>query len=137
MHWHHEAIEKSRRLLGFALNGQGVHPREDLLSEKSGHWGCVERVAVCKGCKRLDMSTQGEYTNSKPALENVNDFNVSKSWKVAALHVAGPSPDLRECFLFRKRQWRNQRGRRKEQRSKDSPHGTTLTLRSKVAKILH
>ena len=30
------------------------------------------------GCKRLDTSTQGEYTKSNPALENVNDFNVSK-----------------------------------------------------------
>jgi hypothetical protein len=71
-------IEKSRRLLGFALNGQGVHPREGLLSEESGHWGCVECVAVRKGCKRLDMSTQGEYTKSKAAFENVKDFNVSE-----------------------------------------------------------
>src|SRR6516225_3023794 len=30
------------------------------------------------GCKRLDTSTQGKYTKSKPASENLKDFNVSK-----------------------------------------------------------
>jgi hypothetical protein len=34
--------------------------------------------AVRRGCKRLDTSTQGEYTKSKAAHENVKDFNVSK-----------------------------------------------------------
>src|SRR6516162_7804195 len=33
---------------------------------------------MLRGCKRLDTSTQGEYTKSKPAFENVKDFNVSK-----------------------------------------------------------
>src|SRR6516165_5739981 len=31
-----------------------------------------------RGRKRLDTSTQGEYTKSKPAFENLKDFNVSK-----------------------------------------------------------
>jgi hypothetical protein len=31
---------------------------------------------MLSGCKRLDTSTQGEYTKSKPAFENVKDFNV-------------------------------------------------------------
>ena len=31
-----------------------------------------------RGCKRLDTSTQGEYTKSKAAYENLKDFNVSK-----------------------------------------------------------
>jgi hypothetical protein len=35
-------------------------------------------VAVRRGPKRLDTSTQGEYTKSKPAFENLKDFNVSK-----------------------------------------------------------
>jgi hypothetical protein len=47
-------------------------------------WGSVRRpsvrshVAVRRGCERLDTSTQGEYTKSNPALENLKDFNVSK-----------------------------------------------------------
>src|SRR6516165_12535257 len=45
---------------------------------KNGHWRCVECVAARRGCKRLDTSTQGEYTKSKPAFENVKNFNVSK-----------------------------------------------------------
>jgi len=31
-----------------------------------------------RGFKRLDTSTQGEYTKSKAAHENVKDFNDSK-----------------------------------------------------------
>ena len=31
-----------------------------------------------RGFKRLDTSTQGEYTKSKAAYENLKDFNVSK-----------------------------------------------------------
>jgi len=31
-----------------------------------------------RGCKRLDTSTQGEYTKPKAAYENFKDFNVSK-----------------------------------------------------------
>jgi hypothetical protein len=33
---------------------------------------------MLRGRKRLDTSTQGEYTKSKAAFENVKDFNVSK-----------------------------------------------------------
>jgi hypothetical protein len=35
-------------------------------------------VAMRRGCKRLDTSTQGEYTKTKAAYENLKDFNVSK-----------------------------------------------------------
>jgi hypothetical protein len=31
---------------------------------------------MLRGRKRLDMSTQGEYTKSKLAFENLKDFNV-------------------------------------------------------------
>jgi hypothetical protein len=41
------------------------------------HWR-HKWVAMHRGCKGLDTSTQGEYTKSKPAFENVKDFNVSK-----------------------------------------------------------
>ena len=34
-------------------------------------------VAMRRGCKRLDTSTQGEYTKLKAAYENLKDFNVS------------------------------------------------------------
>jgi hypothetical protein len=34
------------------------------------------RIAMGRGCKRLDTSTQSEYIKSKPALENLKDFNV-------------------------------------------------------------
>jgi hypothetical protein len=49
MRWLHEAIERD-----------------------VGQW-----VAMRRGCKRLDTSTQGEYTKSKAAYENLKDFNVS------------------------------------------------------------
>jgi hypothetical protein len=37
-------------------------------------------LALCRmlGRKHLDTSTQGEYTKSKAACENLKDFNVSK-----------------------------------------------------------
>jgi hypothetical protein len=39
---------------------------------QKGHAGLWMR----RGCKRLDTSTQGEYTKSKAAYENLKDFNV-------------------------------------------------------------
>ena len=39
-------LSKSRRLLGFWLDGHGVHSREDLLSEEKTDICCVECVAV-------------------------------------------------------------------------------------------
>ena len=38
------------------------------------YMGC----ACLEAAKRLDTSTQGEYTKSKSAYENLKDFNVSK-----------------------------------------------------------
>jgi hypothetical protein len=48
---------------------------------------------MLKGCKRLDTSTQGEYTKSKPTFENVKDFNVSKKeLQILPLRPDNPLP---------------------------------------------
>jgi hypothetical protein len=48
-----------------------------------------------RGCKRLDTSTQGEYTKSKAAFENLKDFNVSrKELQILPLRPAFPTEDL-------------------------------------------
>jgi hypothetical protein len=50
---------------------------------------------MCRGCKRLDTSTQGEYTKSKAAYENIKDFNVSKRQpQILPLRPAFPTEDL-------------------------------------------
>jgi len=43
-----------------------------------GQSGHVVMSSRCWGLQRLDTSTQGEYTKSKAACENVRDFNESE-----------------------------------------------------------
>jgi hypothetical protein len=79
MRWRpHETIEKSLRLLGFELDGQGVYAREWSGFRGKADIGVVSNALRCLKAANALMSTQGEYTKSKPARENIKDFNVSK-----------------------------------------------------------
>jgi hypothetical protein len=68
-----------------------------------------------RGCKRLDTSTQGEYTKSRLTFENVKDFNVSKKQSQIL--------PLRPAFLTTKAVMGNDMGDETRRHDRPRPRG--------------